>query len=163
VHLGRIRWISRARRQLHSVLAVVPQRSVLFEGTVASNLDPRGRCAPPVLLQALLAVGLLPALQQRAARSNVKLAQARQLQGELQVPAEGGTAVLAPDDAEQPLLAAWNNGCGARNDSALDSSALQLELSGNGQELSAAQQQQLGMARALLLEPLCAPKHQRTM
>lgn len=131
-------------------MAVVPQRPVLLQGTVAFNLDPSGCASESELLSVLRDVNVLHILQQHAAQHATAPAAPQRATAALRSCTPQGES-----DVSQPLLAEQNATDRSEED-ALASAVLHLEVGARPCRLPAAAQQQLCVARALLQRPLCA-------
>lgn len=150
-------------RTLQSLLAVVPQKPVILQGSIADNLDPQGLHPPQALMAVLRDVRLLAALRPHAldhfGRSGADRTFEMGAAPALPVAnaiSQGvtGSVSLRDDDARVPLLPSTSTSSGAGE--MLGEylfELLQLKLGDGGIMLSLGQQQLLSVARALLRKP----------
>lgn len=154
-------------RHLHRLVSVVPQRPVLFAGSLAGNLDPSGVLPAAKLMQALADVQLLPALRHRAARlawpSALPAAEGLEHCAARAASAADGLEFASAQRREAGSAATNSVTAEAREDwsahgsQRLAAAILRQPVTGARHALPLAQQQQLCIARALLQEPACAP------
>jgi hypothetical protein len=151
----------------------VPQSPLLLSGPVSLNLDPSGHASPSAIFAVLRDVGLLATLlraaRERAARRDASASGDGTDEAEMSKPQHGDsvTEPLLPASPAAstgclPSMSTPNAAAGSATGGGSDLEeedlhlVLALPLGRDGVALSAAQEQLIGLARALLRRPKCA-------